>query len=123
MMIASDHPWPDTYATTGMTVVSVTRDYGGRVVVVYAARQYGTTATTGFTSNWWDLRPPVSGFDKAIEQFKKKCSPFFPPSSRAPLPEHRPVLAPPARPRPRLMHFASPRVWARRNRLATKETR
>jgi hypothetical protein len=40
----------------------------------------------------------------------------FSSEARAPLPEHRPVLAPPRAPVKRLHHFASPRVWARRNR-------
>lgn len=41
---------------------------------------------------------------------------FFPDATRAESPAVRPVSAPVQRPQPRLMHFASPRVWARRNK-------
>lgn len=120
-MAAFPGPYPPWTATAGNLVVeSVTNYYDGRVVVVYRPAHDTTVYSSNFqpvTAPTWlrpDLYKPLS--------LPKKKRPFFPASSRAPLPEHAPVLAEPQRPRPRLMHFANPRVWVRRNRPAKKET-
>lgn len=56
---------------------------------------------------------PAQEFERALKNLKL---PFYPAEARAPLPHAMPRQAPPVRPAQHRMHFASPRVQARRNR-------
>lgn len=67
-----------------------------------------------------DLNREVLEFRKLTARVLERPT-FFPVAALAPLPPARPISAPPARPTPRTMHFASPRVWARRNKPMPKQ--
>jgi len=70
----------------------------------YLVQTYTSTAVYAYA--------PDCAYAPTCNRAPKKI-PFFPAISRAPMGERRPVLAVPTRPMPRLLHFASPRVWAR----------
>ncbi len=109
-MAASYPPYtPTTFAQTGHYVIvtgtgTATGDLGF----------YSETATYG---NSYDHERALYSADLE-RRFKAAKRPFFSAQSRAPLPSHVHQQAPRARPRPvqRLHHFASPKVWARRNK-------
>lgn len=103
-------------------VVSVTQNYDGTTTVVF--RKHQTVGQSWNRLNdWLNRTRQLVAYEPRVMTLPVKQRAlgkpkFWPEASRAPMPEQRPVQAPPPQPKPHLLHFASPRVWARRNRAA-----
>lgn len=85
---------------------------GGMFTVTVRASQYATPPAP----DWARYDPFRKELELRRQGLPPRKQPFFPASTRAPTPERRPVFAPLVKPVQRLLHFASPRVQARRNR-------
>jgi hypothetical protein len=121
-------PYPSQTATLAeLKIVSVHRDYDGTVVIRARERSYNEPTTTG---GQWELPTYVAtklrtyaSYDlgELYPPYAPRRSRFktrFPGEARAEMPSHVHQQAPRARPRPmqRMHHFASTKVWERRNK-------
>jgi hypothetical protein len=129
--MAAFAPWPrfPPYSATdgtGLEVLSVDHYYDGTVVIRARRRGFNNEAT-GQTA-WWSPPAYVPAMTYASLDLGELYPPYvprrsrfktrFPGEARAEIPTHVHQQAPRARPLPvkRLHHFASPKVWARRNK-------